>query len=51
MACLRSEFEAWAEVEPEEPEDENPSDEALAAFEEEEKQHFEKVRTQLWSSC
>lgn len=44
MACLRSEFEAWAESEPEEPEGENPSDEDLAAFEEAEKIHDEKVR-------
>ena len=43
MACLRHEFEAWAESEPEEPEGENPSDEENAAFEEAEKEHEEKV--------
>ena len=44
MACLREEFEAWADNEPVEPETENPTDEENAAFEEAEKQHEEAVR-------
>eukprot|EP00977_Amphora_coffeiformis_P014558 scaffold4097_cov166-Amphora_coffeaeformis.AAC.15 len=41
MACLREEFEAWADSEPTEPESENPTEEENAAFEEAEKQHEE----------
>jgi len=44
MACLREEFEAWADSEPAEPESENPTEEENAAFEEAEKQHEEAVR-------
>ena len=48
MACLRQDFEAWAENEPEEPEGDNITDEQNAAFEEAEKKHEEDVR--LYSS-
>jgi hypothetical protein len=44
MACLRQEFELWAESEPVEPEGESPTDEENAAFEAAEREHEEKVR-------
>lgn len=44
MACLRSEFEAWATSEPAEPESDNPTEEENAKFEAEEKEHEAKVR-------
>ena len=44
MACLREEFEGWADSEPAEPESENPTEAENAAFEEAEKQHEEAVR-------
>jgi len=43
MACLRQEFEDWAESEPELEKD-HPTEEEVAAFEEAEKEYHAKVR-------
>lgn len=40
MACLRMAFEHWLNSEPEEPELSCPTEEQLAAFDEEEKRHL-----------
>jgi hypothetical protein len=47
MACLRQEFESWAEHEPEEPESDKPTDEENAAFEAAEEAHEQNVSTSL----
>ena len=55
MACLRQDFEDWAESEPELEKD-HPTEEEMAAFEEAEKQYHGKVRNLIdseyirWSS-
>lgn len=44
MACLRQGFEAWADSEPDEPTDDNPTDEEIALYEAAEKEHEAMVR-------
>lgn len=44
MASLRQSYEDWEDNEPEEPDNDRPSDEEMATFEEAEKRHREEVR-------
>ena len=46
MACLRQDFEAWAESEPDEPSD-RPSDAEMQEYEEQEKLHRLQVSWSL----
>jgi hypothetical protein len=46
MACLRQDYEDWADHEPDEL-DSRPSEEEVAAFEEAEKSHTDKVSQEI----
>ena len=50
MVGLRTSFDDWINAEPEEPEDDHPSEEDMEAFEKDEKAHKEKVRALIFSS-
>ena len=51
MVGLRTSFDDWINAEPEEPEDDHPSEEDMEAFEKDEKAHKEKVRALIFLRC